>query len=247
MTITTFKRYESKFLLSPVQYQAVLPILIQYMCFDEYCMNGQDYTIYNIYYDTDDSSIVRHSLSKPYYREKLRLRSYSIPTAPDHSVYLELKKKIGGIVTKRRALLTSSEATQFLASGIRPAKLDYITAQVLNEIAQFQKNHAVKPAAYISYRRKALFGRDDSDFRVTFDHSIITRREDLRIEAGCYGEKLLPEQILMEVKGSASFPMWLSKLLSENRIYRTSFSKYGKEYTQIHVKTGAYHHLLQAV
>lgn len=247
MAITTFKRYENKFLLNPVQYQAVLPTLMRYMCLDEYCMNGQEYTIYNIYYDTDDSSIVRHSLSKPYYKEKLRLRSYIIPTAPNHSVYLELKKKIGGIVTKRRAVLTLSQANQFLASGIRPVQRDYITAQVLNEIAYFQKNHAVEPAAYISYRRNALFGRNDRDFRVTFDHSIITRREDLRIEAGCYGENLLPGQILMEVKGSTAFPMWLAKLLSENQIYRTSFSKYGKEYTQNHIKTHAHHNLLRAV
>lgn len=233
MTISTFKRYEQKFLLSEGQYQALMPVLMQHMLPDEYCRDGQDYTINNIYYDTDDFSIIRQSLSKPYYKEKLRLRSYSVLNSPNSKVFLELKKKIGGIVSKRRAVLKLNEAYNFLEHGIKPPNIDYVDAQVLNEIAYFLKNHAVKPAAYISYDRKALFGREDRDFRITFDHNIITRREDLSIEKGRFGNPLLaPGQYLMEVKVPGAFPVWLANLLSENQIYKTSYSKYGREYTQ---------------
>jgi len=247
MAITTFKRYEKKFMLNEAQYKAVMPGLMEYMRLDRNCKDGRDYTIYNIYYDTDNSSIIRQSLSKPYYKEKLRMRSYSVPTSPDSEVFLELKKKIGGIVTKRRAVLTLSEAYQFLDYGIRPQNRDYINTQVLNEIAFFVTTHAVKPATYISYKRIALFGKDDSDFRITFDRNIITRREELGIEKGRFGTDLLPGKYLMEVKVSAAFPVWLANLLSENQIYKTSFSKYGKEYTENLLKHEKTYDLQKAV
>lgn len=232
MAITTFQRYEKKFLLSDVQYKAIYPGMMNYLCLDDNCKDGQGYTIYNVYYDTDNSSIIRHSLSKPYYKEKLRLRSYSLPKSLNSKVFLELKRKIGGIVNKRRAVLTLGEAYNFLNNRIKPLDCDYISSQVLNEIAFFLQCHDVKPAAYISYDRTALFGKENRDFRVTFDRNIITRREDIGIEKGRFGEDLLgPGKCLMEVKVSAAFPIWLSKLLSENHIYQTSFSKYGREYT----------------
>ena len=59
--------------------------------------------ILNIYYDTPENLLIRRSIEKPYYKEKLRLRSYYSPAAPDSSVFLEVKKKIGGIVAKRLA------------------------------------------------------------------------------------------------------------------------------------------------
>jgi hypothetical protein len=248
MTISTFKRYEKKFLLNGDQYLAIYPGLMQHMRLDKYCKNEQEYTISNVYYDTDNSSIIRHSLSKPYYKEKLRLRSYNLLNAPGSMVFLELKKKIGGIVNKRRAVLTLGDAYSFLNHGLRPQNQDYLNVQVLNEIAFFLNNHAVKPTTYISYDRKALFGKEDSEFRITFDHNIVTRREDVSIEKGRFGENLLrPDQYLMEVKVASAFPMWLANLLSENQIYETSFSKYGKEYKQSLLKDKTFYSLQQAV
>ncbi len=248
MTIATFKRYEKKFLLNEAQYKSILPSLLEHMRLDEYCRDGQVYTISNIYYDTDNSRVIRHSVSKPYYKEKLRLRSYGLLNMPNSKVYLELKKKIGGIVNKRRAVLTLGEAYNFLEHGIRPQNIDYLNTQVLNEIAYFLKNNAVKPAVYISYDRQALFGKDESELRVTFDHNIVTRREDVSIENGRFGEHLLgPDQYLMEVKVTATVPLWLANLLSENQIYETSYSKYGKEYKQSLLENKAVYSLYQAV
>ena len=120
MAITSFKRYEKKYLLTDEQFNALIPKLLEYMNPDEHCKEGNENTIYNIYYDTDDNSIIKHSLSKPYYKEKLRLRSYSIPKSLDETVFLELKKKIGGIVNKRRIVITLKQAYDLLNKGIRP-------------------------------------------------------------------------------------------------------------------------------
>lgn len=231
MTIATFKRYEKKFLVNQAQYDAIFPILLEYMHYDEFCKDGREYTIYNVYYDTDSSSIIRHSLSKPYFKEKLRLRTYNDDISLRTTVFLEMKKKIGGLVTKRRATLTLAEAYNYLEHGVRPNHMDYLTGQVLNEIDYFRRINKVKPAAYISYDRTALFGREDKEFRVTFDRNLISRCDEVKLERGRFGKDLLsPGMYLMEIKISRAFPLWLANLLSAHQVYATSFSKYGRLY-----------------
>ncbi|MCB8815187.1 polyphosphate polymerase domain-containing protein [Desulfosporosinus shakirovi] len=231
MAITAFKRYEMKFMLTQAQLDTLIPKLLEYMNPDDHCQNGKEYSIYNLYYDTSDHNLIRHSLSKPYYKEKLRLRSYFVPTSSTDKVFLELKKKIGGIVNKRRAVLTLKEADDFINFGKRPVTMNTMTQQVVNEIEYFLSHNDVAPAVYISYKRLAFFGKADKDFRVTFDYDITTRRTELRLEKASYGEQLLDKgKYLMEVKISSAVPMWLSKILSNLFIYRTGFSKYGQEY-----------------
>ncbi len=231
MAITTFKRFEMKFILSKEQFEQLQPGLLQYMNPDEYCKNGNNYSLYNIYYDTFDNKIIRASLSKPFHKEKLRLRSYTTPTSMNSKVYLELKKKTAGIVHKRRASMTLQEAYEFIEWGKRPAAISYMSRQIINELDYFLSRNEVFPAAYISYKRMAFFGKSDKEFRITFDSSITTRRNDLYLEKGSFGEQLLENgQYLMEVKISRSVPLWLAELLSDLKIYKTSFSKYGTEF-----------------
>ena len=227
MAIKSFKRYEKKYLLNQIQYDELIKRLSEYMDPDEYCKDGKNYSIYNIYYDTDDNQVIRHSISKPYYKEKLRLRSYKVPKSPNDKVFLELKKKIGGVVNKRRVVLTLGEAYKFLELRIS----DYMINQVLNEIEYYLDNNKVNPKVYISYSRKAFFSKSDKNFRLTFDSKIITRRDYLFLESGSFGEDLLETgQYLMEVKILGAIPLWLVGILSELEIYSTKFSKYGNEY-----------------
>lgn len=190
MAIKSFKRYEKKYLLTGDQYEKLIPRLLEYMKMDDHCVNNS-YSIYNIYYDTDDNSVIRHSISKPYYKEKLRLRSYKIPQSPSDKVFLELKKKINKIVNKRRAIITLEEAYNFLEFGERPKCTDFITEQVINEIEYYLSHTKVNPTVYIGYNRIAFFGKEDKDFRLTIDSKIITLREDLFLESGCHGTDIL--------------------------------------------------------
>ena len=93
MAISTFQRREVKFLLSMEQYEKLLPVVHEHMNPDKFCVDGKEYGIYNLYYDTPDNLLIRRSIEKPYYKEKLRLRSYYSPAAPDASVFLEVKRR----------------------------------------------------------------------------------------------------------------------------------------------------------
>lgn len=231
MAINTFARKEIKFLLDMYQYEELMKVIGEYMNPDKYCIGGKEYGIYNIYYDTPDDFLIRESLSKPYYKEKIRLRSYYSPASPDSSVFLEIKKKIGGIVTKRRVSMTLAESDEYFKTRRKPETHKYITEQVFNELDAFLNHYPVVPKQYISYQREAFFGKDNNDFRLTFDRKITERRCDLHLNNESYGNFIIGEdQRLMEVKVSESVPEWLVAKLSELKIYKASFSKYGKAY-----------------
>lgn len=232
MAISTFQRREVKFLLSKAQFDALLPVVHEYMNPDRYCLDGKEYGIYNIYYDTPDNFLIRQSVEKPYYKEKLRLRSYYSPAAADSSVFLEVKKKIGGIVTKRRVAMTLQEAEAYIQTRVKPHCERFIDKQVMKELDVFLNFYdSIQPRQYISYRRAAFFGKDDPEFRLTFDRRITARRHDLTLMKESYGtELILPDQRLMEIKVPGSLPLWMSKALSELEIRKASFSKYGTAY-----------------
>jgi len=200
---------------------------------DSYTSKNDSYSIYNIYFDTENYDIIRHSLSKPYYKEKLRLRSYAIPSSPDDKVFLELKKKIGGIVSKRRATLTLNEANRFISKREYPLETNVINHLVLEEIDNFLEHHIIEPKAYISYKRSAYFGKNDLEFRVTFDHNITSHQNNLSLTKGDFGSPLLPkDDYIMEIKILGAIPLWLAHALSSLKIYSSSFSKYGNTYKE---------------
>ncbi len=230
MAIEVFNRYENKYLLDEAAFRPFYDRLLEYMELDEYNKQHPFYSISNLYFDTKDDALIRRSLAKPKYKEKLRLRAYGVPK-PEGKAYLELKKKVFGLVNKRRTALRLPEAYEFVRTGEAPEPKDYMNLQVVSEIHYFLQRYDLEPKTYLAYDRKALFAIDDRDLRITFDTNIRHRRTELRLEAGDHGEQLLPSGLwLMEVKAEKTIPLWLARLLSEHRMFRTSFSKYGNEY-----------------
>ncbi len=219
-----FKRVEKKYMLNEIQYEQIVKALKEFMQIDEYGLH----TISNIYYDTNDYELIRTSLNKPIYKEKLRLRSYGLSTQ-ESQVFLEIKKKFDGVVYKRRIALTLKEANDYLLKGKQPNK----QCQITREIDWFLKSYQLHPKAYVAYDRIALFGKEDSNLRITFDTNIRCRDSELDLTKGTYGQQILkPGYVLMEIKIPGVMPMWLAKILDELRIYSTSFSKYGTYYQE---------------
>lgn len=234
MAIEVFNRYEKKYRITDVCYKRLRERLSGYMEADAHNKDGEFYTICNIYYDNAQNELIRRSMEKPVYKEKLRLRSYGVVT-PEDMVFLEIKKKYKGAVNKRRTRVKLAEAYAFIESGELPNYQSYMNPQVLRELQYFLRrmDMELKPALFLSYDRVALFGKEKKEVRITFDRNITTRRYDLGLQYGVYGEKLLPEDVwIMEIKTENAIPMWMTKLLSEFQLFPASFSKYGAEYTR---------------
>ena len=221
----TFKRYEKKYLLSEKKYKLLRLNLQDKLNIDNF---GKT-TICNIYFDTPDHRLIRTSLEKPIYKEKLRLRSYGTPSEND-VVFIELKKKYKGIVYKRREKMELSMAEHYLYDS-EPVSLPSQITREVDWFLNFYKN--ITPAMYISYKRIAMFGVEDSELRVTFDSNILWREKELWLECGEWGNQLLEEGCrLMEIKIPGTMPLWLCHILDELEIYPISFSKYGSGYQQ---------------
>jgi hypothetical protein len=221
----TFKRYEKKYLLTEAKYKLLKQRLQNKLAIDKFGRSN----ICNIYFDTPDRLLIRNSLEKPIYKEKLRLRSYGIPSEGD-MVFVELKKKFNGIVYKRREKMELSMAERYLYDLETVSKSSQITREI-DWVLQFYKG--IAPSMYISYNRIAMYGLQDKELRITFDSNILWREEELWLECGAWGNLLLEEGCrLMEVKIPGAMPLWLSHLLDELEIFPTSLSKYGKGYEQ---------------
>ncbi|MDE7164248.1 MAG: polyphosphate polymerase domain-containing protein [Clostridiales bacterium] len=222
--ICVFKRYEYKYLLTAEQYFAVLTELDKHMIADKH---GKS-TIQSLYYDTDDFLLVRRSLEKPIYKEKLRLRSYG-QAKGDDEVFLELKKKYDGVVFKRRIQLTAADAERGLFDYVRAQK-EQIAKEITYAVDLYK---TLAPRVLLLYDRTAYFGEGtESDLRVTFDTNIRYRTDRLTLSGGTDGTPVRSDgKILMEVKAGTSIPMWLCRLISANGIRKTSFSKYGSAYS----------------
>lgn len=187
-------------------------------------------TVRNVYFDTDSYRLIRRSIEKPAYKEKLRIRSYEKATK-ESPVFVELKKKFKKIVYKRRIALPEETAMKWVSGKIDCP--DY--SQIGKEISYFIDYYGpLKPKVFLSYERDAYYADNEPDFRITFDRSILFRRHDLSLCSDIYGVPLTPDDtVLMELKCAGGIPMWMTRILTENKIYKTSFSKYGTAYKDI--------------
>lgn len=222
----TFKRYELKYLLDKNEKEKIKKAMEEYMKLDNY---GRT-TIRNIYFDTDNFRLVRRSLERPTYKEKLKIRSYK-QTDPTDPVFVELKKKYLSVVYKRRLAVPEMQAMEsFLAGKKLP-----VHSQIGNEIDYFRGYYkGLQPKVFLTYEREAYYSLDGSDFRVTFDENILYREKDLSLCSRVYGTPILDDgKTLMEIKTSGGIPLWMSHVLTDNRIFKTSFSKYGLAYQNI--------------
>ncbi|MBE5956378.1 MAG: polyphosphate polymerase domain-containing protein [Lachnospiraceae bacterium] len=218
-----FKRYEIKYLITREQKSRILQAM-------EPCMEGDEYgktVIRNIYYDTDTYRLIRRSIEKPAYKEKLRIRSYK-KAEPGSSVYVELKKKYDSVVYKRRLSMPEQKAMDWLEGRTECEP----QSQISKEIDYFKDYYEnLRPALFLSYEREAYCAREDVGFRVTFDDHILCRQTKMSLEEDVFGDPVLEEgKVLMEIKTSGGIPLWMTQILSKEKIYKTPFSKYGTAY-----------------
>lgn len=219
----TFERKEMKYLLNKEQYKALQEALLPIARGDDYGLTS----IYNVYFDTPDFSLIRTCLEKPMYREKLRLRTYGIPE-DDSPSFIEIKKKYRGIVYKRRIKAPYEEALSYLR---REGEIED-HSQIRHEIDWFLQIHrGLVPAMAIAYDRIAMQGISNPSLRLTFDTNLRYSRAELDLREGNHGKTLLePGQVLLEIKISGAMDRSLSSLLDRYQIYPATYSKYGESY-----------------
>ncbi len=221
-----FRRYELKYLLTRSQKERILEYIQPYMSLDKY---GRT-TIRNIYFDTENYRLIRRSIEKPVYKEKIRIRSYLNEKSED-KVFVELKKKYEKVVYKRRLSMRADEAINWLTGN----EVHTLDSQIAREIDYFIHYYGnLVPTLFLSYEREAYYSKQGDDLRITFDENVRCRQENIGFQYDTTGIPVLEEdKVLMEIKCSGGIPLWMTEILSKEQIYKTSFSKYGTAYKKI--------------
>ncbi len=213
-----FARYEIKYLVSDRQRARIEAVMSEHMTPDEWGPS----TTRSIYYDTPSLLLARRSAEHPLYKEKIRMRSYHA-AGPSDDVFCELKKKCHGVTYKRRFQSSYSYATRLLAGLVEPS------GQIERELAFTRERYeGLQPAVFLAYDREAFYAFDDHEFRITFDRNIRWRRSELSLGAGTEGRALLERGTsCMEIKCAGAIPLWLVRVLSDEGLRKSHFSKYG--------------------
>ena len=158
MAELVFKRYELKYVLTHEKYLAIKNEAEKQLCPDKFGIN----TIQSLYYDTADNRLIRASVEKPIFKEKLRVRCYNLNDC-DKDVFIDLKRKYDGIVYKRRVPCKEKYVKKLLSSD---GKIDSQIAKELQYFVWFYGS--LYPKMRIIYDREAFFSQSD-DLRITFD------------------------------------------------------------------------------
>lgn len=224
MAISVMKRREVKYILKEEQCQYLKTALAGHMKIDGYGLCS----IASLYYDTPNKRLIRASIEKPEFKEKIRLRSYGL-AKENSKVFLELKRKSEGIVYKRRIITTIDKANKFF----HKESDDIAEGQIAKEIIYFRDYYeSLVPSCLIIYDREAFY-EENGDLRLTIDYNLRYRIKDLNLSTSMEGISLLPKgYAVLEIKVQDAIPLWLSKILDNGKIYKGSFSKYGEAFKQ---------------
>ena len=245
----TFERKEKKYLITDAQCKALKDELSSRMRLDDYGVTRID----SLYLDTPDRSLICRSLEKPLYKEKIRIRSYDA-FSQAQAVFVEIKKKLDGIVYKRRVRMSAEGARAYVAGlpyeqaqerypvegmvdALAPGKV-----QIAREIDAFMRRYDdLAPSMLISCMREAWcpldIGISDGVDRITFDEDItyVDLFEDASVQRRRVAGAGL---VVMEIKCAGAYPLWLCELLSAHGAYPRSFSKYGNAYKRVLAERG---------
>ena len=221
--ISVMKRYELKFHLTKQQVDYFKEEILNHMKIDKYGLT----TISSIYYDTSDNRLINRSIEKPFFKEKLRLRSYG-DYRNNSPLFLEIKRKNEKIVYKRRIMTNIDKVNRFFLLDE-----EFGDTQIDRELKAFKDQYGTLQAKYLIIYDRVAYYQEDSDVRITLDMNPRYRVNNLEFKDLNDATPLLDkDEAILEVKVQHSIPLWLVEILTKGKIYQTSFSKVGIAHTR---------------
>ena len=230
---TTFKRIETKYIVSKDKLDKLIQDLKEYLVEDDYPIS----TISNIYFDTEDFDVLLDDFGDER-KEKVRMRTYLSQPKADSQVFLEIKTKDQeGIGRKFRLLSTPISILNFMTKGhLDPSITDAVVIEKVKKL-RIDYKQAIKPRMYIYYDRyslkekKYIEGYDYNKIRITIDQNLVYRDENISLFAGNQGAPLLDDKtLIMEIKAPGNRPQWLQDILDKYGLIEHKFSKYSCAY-----------------
>ncbi len=227
-----WQRHEVKYLIDEEQARLVRRYCQRYLPIDPYAENRQDwqYPILSVYFDSPGRALLFQALHRLSFRFKLRVRTYRMfcDNGGSTSAFLEIKRKVQGIVQKTRALIGRDAASGLVEYGVMA--LPGQDGRQSSNVAEFLttcRQIAARPVVGVFYEREAYEGHTDERVRITLDRNMHSGW--LGTSGGKYHEVWRPVHtagVILEVKFTNTYPFWLSDMLHRLELLRCGVCKY---------------------
>jgi|GEM_PF-136068 len=231
-------RYELKYRISEGKAQAVKDFVQHYLSVDKYALMYPDrqYPISSLYLDSPSLDLCRETIVGKPNRFKLRIRAYSdVFQSP---LFLEVKRRVNRVILKSRARVDRAELEEVL-EGLADADLQRRSPKEQESLRQFlfyKEALCAQPTILVRYLREPFEGEGENRVRVTFDRQICYRQpQGLEVPLNGDGWQLaaLPF-VVLEIKFTDHYPLWLEEMVRSFRLNLSSMSKYVSSVTQSH-------------
>jgi hypothetical protein len=224
------QRFEAKYLVSELLAEAAKDYIGPYVRPDAH---GAAYSVTSLYFDSPSLHTFWSSERGESNRFKLRIRAYS--DAEDAPVFFEIKRRINRIIQKDRALVRRPSVASLLDGGFADRQVlaepgDTQDIENLHRFRALAESLGAAPRVTVRYDREAYVSDLEEPVRITFDRQVRclaspVYRPDLWSNTERWFEvNAVP--VLLEVKFTNRFPLWVSHLIKRLNLRRGSFAKY---------------------
>jgi hypothetical protein len=229
------RRYELKYRIPASMAQQIKGYVTAFLGPDPYTRRWPDgqYSICSLYFDSSRFDLYRETEMDKCNRFKLRIRGYD--DDPNSPVFFEIKRKLNGMIYKSRARTGKDQITEILKGHFLPPQATEADKTTLKQFVHYTHCLTARPIALIRYKREAYEGQTDTKVRVTFDRQLCylsTDKPAFRMNG--QGWKKIPiDFVILEIKFTEYFPVWLVDLTRRFNLNRQSMSKYGNTVRQL--------------
>jgi hypothetical protein len=235
---------EAKYLIECARLPALRAFLAPFCAPDPYAEGDPpEYTVTTMMFDGPSMPLYTAKMHEAASRFKLRVRYYG--DEPDETLYLEVKKKIGGHIAKSRARIPLCRWPGDLLTS-RTLSVDFETPDEEFQFLEFVRLYrqlGLHPTVLLRYRRESHIGRDEDYARVTFDRKLRYRPARGLGDLGgntwypmdspwCQGQQSSHSCIVVELKSVGAPPPWMRRLIDTFGLVRAGHSKYATAVTR---------------
>jgi len=223
-------RFELKYHITESKALAIAQFVRQHIDVDRYCklQRGGDYPIVSLYLDSDGLVLCKESLGGVKNRFKLRIRSYT--DEPDYPCFFEIKRRLNRVIMKSRTRVMHSDIRNLVSGLPLPPQNYNVDMKTLNQFQLYMSNIRARPTILIRYMRQAFEGDSENRVRVTFDRELCYKVSHIpEVGLGGSGWQRNPFTVggvILEVKFTERYPLWLSRMVKYFELRARSISKY---------------------
>jgi SPX domain protein involved in polyphosphate accumulation len=229
-------RYELKYLINEVQTAQIERYVQPYLEYDRYSKLQRDgyYCISSLYLDSADLRLCRETLTGQKNRFKLRIRSYT--DEPEYPRFFEIKRRLNCVILKSRARVTEDDVPTLLKGRLLPPHSYHTDEASLNQFQLYVASIKAGPMVLIRYMRKAYESTSENRVRVTFDRELcykVTDEPRVRLGGSGWQHNIVTDKyVVLEIKFTGTYPLWLSRMVASLNLKLGSMSKYATSIQQ---------------